>query len=50
MALEKAELTQYLIPGTDEAFYVPEFVTPEEEEFLLRKACLAAFSTMIMFS
>ena len=50
MALEKAELTQYLIPGTDAAFYIPEFVTPEEEEFLLRKACLPVFSVMIIFS
>lgn len=38
------KLAQYLIPGTDEAYYIPEFITPDEEQFLLRKACLAASS------
>ena len=38
------KLAQYLIPGTDEAFYIPGFITPDEERFLLRKACLAASS------
>ncbi|EPS98901.1 hypothetical protein FOMPIDRAFT_1031202 [Fomitopsis schrenkii] len=37
MASEAARLAQYLIPGTDEAFYIPDAITPEEEELLIRK-------------
>ncbi|KAH9837750.1 uncharacterized protein C8Q71DRAFT_754299 [Rhodofomes roseus] len=31
------DLARYLIPGTDEAFYIPDFVTAEEEDFIIRK-------------
>ena len=44
MNLESANLSQYLIPETDEVFYIPEFIGPEEEEFVLRKACPTALS------
>ncbi|KAH7927574.1 hypothetical protein BV22DRAFT_1084783 [Leucogyrophana mollusca] len=30
-------LSAYLLPGPSEAYYVPDFVTPEEEAYLLRK-------------
>ncbi|KAK7688769.1 hypothetical protein QCA50_008308 [Cerrena zonata] len=29
----------YLVPGTDEAYYIPNFVTEKEEEYLIRKIC-----------
>ncbi|KZT68014.1 hypothetical protein DAEQUDRAFT_728280 [Daedalea quercina L-15889] len=32
-----SDLARYLIPGTDETFYIPDFVSVEEEELLLRK-------------
>jgi len=31
------DLARYLMPGTDEAFYIPDFVSAEEEELLIRK-------------
>lgn len=32
-----AALSKYRIPGTCEAFYIPNFVTVEEECYLMRK-------------
>ena len=31
------DLENYRIPGTSDAFYIPNFVTREEEEYLMRK-------------
>ncbi|CAL1698220.1 unnamed protein product [Somion occarium] len=31
------KLSKYLVPGTDEAYYIPEFVTTNEEDYLIRK-------------
>ncbi|EIW56423.1 uncharacterized protein TRAVEDRAFT_170326 [Trametes versicolor FP-101664 SS1] len=31
------DLDEYLVPGTSNTYYIPEFVTEEEEEFLIRK-------------
>lgn len=30
-------LENHRIPGASDAFYIPNFVTPEEEEYLMRK-------------
>lgn len=30
-------LDHYLVPGTESTYYIPEFVTEDEEEYLLRK-------------
>ena len=30
-------LDQYLVPGTTSTFYIPNFITEEEEEYLIRK-------------
>ncbi|KAI0772343.1 hypothetical protein BD413DRAFT_612513 [Trametes elegans] len=30
-------LADYLVPGTDNTYYIPDFVTEEEEEYLIRK-------------
>lgn len=30
-------IENFLVPGTDEAYYIPNFVTEEEEEYLIRK-------------
>jgi hypothetical protein len=32
-----AELDKYRIPGTCEAFYIPDFLTEDEESYLIRK-------------
>ncbi|KAI0830326.1 hypothetical protein BC628DRAFT_998536 [Trametes gibbosa] len=32
-----ADLSRYLVPGTSNAYYIPEFITEEEEEYLIRK-------------
>lgn len=34
------DLDEYLVPGTSNTYYIPEFVTEEEEEFLIRKVHL----------
>ncbi|OJT11308.1 Alpha-ketoglutarate-dependent dioxygenase alkB -like protein [Trametes pubescens] len=31
------DLDEYLVPGTSNTYYIPEFVTEDEEEFLIRK-------------
>lgn len=31
------DLTQYKVDGTDAVYYIPEFVTEDEEEYLIRK-------------
>jgi hypothetical protein len=31
------DLSGFLIPGTQEAYYIPDFVTPDEEDYLIRK-------------
>ncbi|KAH9851290.1 hypothetical protein C2E23DRAFT_251443 [Lenzites betulinus] len=31
------DLNEYLVPGTCNTYYIPEFVTEEEEEYLIRK-------------
>ena len=31
------DLAKYKIPGSQEAFYIPDFVTEEEEHYLVRK-------------
>ncbi|KAJ3537121.1 hypothetical protein NM688_g6734 [Phlebia brevispora] len=32
-----AQLAAYLVPGSNETFYIPEFITSEEESYLIRK-------------
>ncbi len=34
------DLDEYLVPGTSNTYYIPEFVTEDEEEFLIRKVHL----------
>ena len=36
------DLESHRIPGTSDAFYIPDFVTPEEEEYLIRKVRVLA--------
>ena len=35
------KLSQYHIPDSNAAFYISEFITPEEEEYLIRKVELS---------
>ena len=42
IAMEKAtmispDLSAYAVEGTDRVYYIPEFVTEEEESYLLRQ-------------
>ena len=37
------DLETHRIPGTSDAFYIPNFVTPEEEEYLMRKVRVLAY-------
>lgn len=30
-------LEKYLVPGTSSTYYIPEFVTEDEEDYLIRK-------------
>lgn len=32
-----AAIDEHLVPGTSNTYYIPEFVTEEEEDFLIRK-------------
>lgn len=34
------DMAEHQVPGSQSAFYIPNFVTPEEEEFLVRKVCV----------
>jgi alkylated DNA repair protein alkB homolog 6 len=31
------DLNQFRVPGSQEAFYIPNFITEDEEEYLIRK-------------
>ena len=33
------DLSEYRVPGSDCAYYIPDFVSEEEEEYLVRKVC-----------
>jgi hypothetical protein len=33
------DISAFLIPGTSEAYYIPDFVSVEEEDYLIRKVC-----------
>ena len=35
-------LDDYLVPGTSSTYYIPEFVTEDEEEYLIRKVRLTS--------
>jgi len=47
MAAEQTmdSLEQYRVSGVPEVFYVPDFVTEQEEEYLMRKVCQRNWST-----
>jgi hypothetical protein len=34
------DLGDHRIQGPPDAFYIPNFVTPEEEKYLMRKVCM----------
>ena len=34
------DLADHQIPGSRDAFYIPNFVTQDEEEYLMRKVCM----------
>jgi hypothetical protein len=38
------DLSAFHIPGTSKAYYVPDFVTVEEEAYLIRKVRVQAVS------
>lgn len=44
-------LDRYLVPGTNEAYYIPNFVTEEEEEYLVRKVrgCVQTLLQVALF-
>jgi hypothetical protein len=35
--LMTVNLSEFRIPGSQECFYLPDFITPAEEEYLIRK-------------
>ncbi|KAI0633061.1 hypothetical protein C8Q77DRAFT_1121365 [Trametes polyzona] len=37
MSSAMINLDDYLVPGTNNTYYIPEFITEEEEEYLIRK-------------
>ncbi|KAL7278747.1 hypothetical protein ACG7TL_007751 [Trametes sanguinea] len=37
MSSKTIDLNDYLVPGTTNTYYIPEFITEDEEEYLIRK-------------
>ena len=38
-------LDPYLVPGTTTIYYIPEFITEDEEEYLIRKVGIRTLAT-----
>ena len=38
-------LDSYLVPGTTTTYYIPEFITEDEEEYLVRKVGIRTLTT-----
>ncbi len=37
LRMGEVNLDEYLVPGTSSTYYIPDFVTDDEEEYLIRK-------------
>lgn len=43
-------LTNHRIPGPPDAFYIPNFVTREEEDYLTRKVCFVNMNSSLLLN
>lgn len=43
MESRSSDLSPYVIEGADRVYYIPEFVSEEEETYLIRQVCAKTF-------